>query len=85
VRRREAAPGHDSNDSWIGIKRVGTTFGSQAMKIDEMIASFQTIITLAQNALRTSTTADWRDEELRLIEAEAARSLTRLLSAVVLG
>ena len=55
------------------------------MKTDEIIASFQTIINLAQIALHTSTTADRRGEELRLIEAEAARSLMRLLSAVVLG
>jgi hypothetical protein len=51
----------------------------------EMIASFQAIIALAQNGLSASTTAEQRDEQLRLIAAEASRSATRLLSAIVLG
>jgi hypothetical protein len=55
------------------------------MKTDEIIASFQTIIALARKARGTSPTAEQRDEQLRLIEAEAYRSVTRLLSAVVLG
>ena len=48
-------------------------------------ASFQAIMALAQNGLSASATAEQRDEQLRLIAAEASRSVTRLLSAVVLG
>ena len=55
------------------------------MNTDEMIASFQAIIGLAHEGLSASATAEQRDEQLRLIAAEAARSATRLLSAVVLG
>jgi len=55
------------------------------METDEMIASFQAIMALAQNGLSASATAEQRDEQLRFIAAEASRSVTRLLSAVVLG
>jgi len=55
------------------------------MKTDEMIASFQAIMALAQSGLTASSRAEQRDQQLRLIEAEASRSVTRLLSAIVFG
>jgi hypothetical protein len=55
------------------------------MKTDEMIESFQAIMALANKGLSVPATAEQRVEQLRLIEAEASRSATRLLSAVVLG
>jgi hypothetical protein len=59
--------------------------GSHVMKTGEVIASFQTIMTLVQKGLRASATAEQRDEQLWHIEAEADHSVTRLLSAVVLS
>jgi hypothetical protein len=56
-----------------------------AMKTDEMIESFRAIMALANKGLSARATAVQRAEQLRLIEAEASRSATRLLSAVVLG
>jgi hypothetical protein len=55
------------------------------MKTDEIIESFRAIMALANRGLSATATAEQRAEQLRLIEAEASRSATRLLSAVVLG